>query len=91
MAICLECNKDMLTTAGCNPAEIMFKGGKTLPTIPYGKELRNGGMREAGDRCPDCSCLIGRHHHPGCDIEECPQCHLQLIGCGCLSTEARSV
>jgi len=33
--------------------------------------------------CPDCAVEVGRLHHPGCDQEECPDCHLQAIGCGC--------
>jgi hypothetical protein len=27
---------------------------------------------------------VGGFHHPGCDTEECPKCHGQLISCGCL-------
>lgn len=33
--------------------------------------------------CPDCAVNVGQLHHPGCDAEECPDCHLQAIGCGC--------
>jgi hypothetical protein len=34
-------------------------------------------------RCHDCSCKIGEYHAPGCDMEECPFCHSQLISCDC--------
>lgn len=38
----------------------------------------------AGARpCPDCAVRIGGLHHPGCDQEECPGCHLQAIGDDC--------
>ena len=35
-------------------------------------------------RCSDCNIAGGSFHHPGCDMEECPRCHFQLISCGCL-------
>jgi len=35
------------------------------------------------DTCRDCGVRIGGYHHRGCDTEECPKCHLQLIGCDC--------
>lgn len=35
------------------------------------------------DRCHDCTVLIGEVHHDGCDVEECPKCHDQIIICGC--------
>ena len=33
------------------------------------------------ERCPDCQCERGEHHAPGCDVEQCPHCRRQLIGC----------
>lgn len=36
------------------------------------------------ERCPDCNVSKGGYHHPGCDNEECPNCHLQLISCPCM-------
>jgi hypothetical protein len=31
--------------------------------------------------CPDCGAPLGQYHTPGCDIEQCPKCKRQLIGC----------
>lgn len=33
--------------------------------------------------CHDCRVKIGEIHIPGCDWEECPFCHRQLISCNC--------
>jgi hypothetical protein len=33
--------------------------------------------------CHDCLVLKGQYHTEGCDVEECPRCHGQLLGCGC--------
>ncbi len=33
--------------------------------------------------CGDCGAKYGEQHLPGCDIERCPACGLQLISCDC--------
>ncbi len=33
--------------------------------------------------CHDCNAEPGQFHDPGCDMEECPFCHNQLISCDC--------
>lgn len=33
--------------------------------------------------CPDCGTKIGQAHQDGCDIERCPHCGQQWIGCQC--------
>ena len=32
--------------------------------------------------CNDCGVGPGRLHHPGCDMERCPDCDNQAIICG---------
>lgn len=33
--------------------------------------------------CHDCACIRGQYHCSGCDMEICPRCGDQRIGCGC--------
>lgn len=36
----------------------------------------------ARNACHDCFALKGQYHCEGCDVEECPRCGGQLLGCG---------
>ena len=33
------------------------------------------------DNCPACSAKPGELHRPGCNVEQCPMCGRQLLGC----------
>lgn len=33
--------------------------------------------------CHDCACVRGQYHCSGCDMEICPRCNKQRIGCSC--------
>lgn len=49
--------------------------------IKYGEESRV--LPFGDDPCPDCAVVLGQYHADGCDIEECPTCHGQALGCPC--------
>lgn len=63
--------------------------GVQYARIPYGQEHQFEQMElwyEAtyADRpCHDCLTKKGDLHALGCDVERCPRCHGQLLGCGC--------
>jgi len=80
-ARCPTCNGYMRAVDGCSPHPIYLEG-KRYERIPYGQEthIDTSGL---GDRCPDCGCKRGHYHHEGCDMEECPICHRQMLSCSC--------
>ena len=55
--------------------------GKAFKRIPYGKE---SGGEWPHNPCHDCGVLKGQFHvELVCDVEECPSCGGQVIGCDC--------
>jgi len=57
--------------------------------IPWGKEpfikeekLSGEQFEENYGTCHDCGAKFGEIHEYGCDMEECPVCHRQFMGCG---------
>jgi hypothetical protein len=63
-----------------------FSDGIERKRIPYGSERRLMAALprwEVQERCHDCGAPLGLLHHPGCDMEECPNCGGQAICCEC--------
>jgi hypothetical protein len=70
--------------------------GKWYRRIRYGKEpLWDGATKEHADLwreiikhpCHDCGVIAGERHLDGCDMERCPRCKNQFLGCGCRTEE----
>lgn len=63
-----------------------FSGAEgKYPRIRYGDEPRTLEIYPtfADVPCHDCLVVRGQFHLSNCDVEECPRCHGQLLGCGC--------
>ena len=96
MAVCKYCELEMHTAEGCKKMPVKTVDGEFDP-IPYGSESRDKSPAPGqyhhgvliGDppRCHDCSAFPGFYHHVGCDWEECPRCHDQLLSCDCEPVE----
>lgn len=87
-AICPNCQQNMMFCNGCTKGNLHIDS-RAFVRIPYGYEGRarygrdDKGVILEDKRCHDCHCQTKRLHHLGCDVEECPKCHGQLISCGC--------
>jgi hypothetical protein len=56
-------------------------GGVRYPRVPYGAE--NDDWNAEHMPCHDCRVVKGQFHVPSCDVESCPACGGQAIGCDC--------
>jgi len=81
MAACPLCKREMLFAVSCNTDPFII-GAKVYEPLPWGKERRSG-RAPANFACADCGTPSGGIHHHGCDVEECPVCRGQAIGCRC--------
>jgi hypothetical protein len=55
--------------------------GVAYPRVRYGDESTD--WDAARIPCHDCRVLKGQFHVPSCDVEQCPACGEQAIGCDC--------
>lgn len=63
-----------------------------LPRIPYGSESDFDGLApQVYPTCGDCGVELGQLHVPICDVEQCPSCGRQCLGCECKTGDARAV
>jgi hypothetical protein len=64
--------------------------GKLYRRIKYGDEKwfdENNKLIDmlefSKNPCHDCNAIRGQYHCFGCDVEQCPRCKNQFLGCGC--------
>ena len=55
--------------------------GQDHERVRFGKEAEDWGWSRG--TCGDCGVALGLFHVPGWDIERCPVCDGQAIGCDC--------
>ena len=83
MAICEYCDQEMNGASGCVAIRFRFVDDEDdYEPIKYGDEADDWDAK-SGRSCRDCDCLPGNYHHAGCDVERCPRCSGQAIGCDC--------
>jgi hypothetical protein len=59
--------------------------GTEVTRIRYGDETQD--WNATNQTCHDCRVVNGEFHVIGCDVEECPSCHEQILTCDCLDDE----
>lgn len=77
MAKCNNCEQEMKIAKTC----LIEKFSITRLKYGQGDEVKYI-TKESHPTCHDCNVEWGGYHHFGCDMENCPICGEQLIGCG---------
>lgn len=80
-----DCGQEMAPGSGCTANAIHLGGRPEDDDASYAARIPYDGSwsREGTTHCPDCNAGTGEFHHMGCDVERCPICGSQLIGCEC--------
>lgn len=80
-ATCEDCGQEMAPSQGCKMTHVSkSEEGASVKRIFCG-EGPDWGADCPGGVCSDCNAGPGQPHHPGCDVERCPSCGGQMLGC----------
>jgi hypothetical protein len=92
MSDCFACGREMLEADGCDDDRVITIDGTEHEPIAYGDGYHFTNTEfEAEGRCHDCGAKPGENHHPGCDMEECPNCGGQYFVCDCHTEEKAEI
>ena len=92
MAECFACLQDMNEADGCVSDRKIIIQGSVYDPIRYGDGYHwDESEIDPEGRCHDCGARVGEIHHPGCDMEECPNCGGQYFICPCDTDEKREL
>lgn len=86
--VCSVCHQMPEPTPENTPCPIshVVLRGKKYEKLKWGDGDYEDLAKNIGS-CGDCNTSVGSYHHVGCDLEECPRCKQQFIGCGCAISE----
>jgi hypothetical protein len=79
---CTLCDKELTPGGGCEISAFYCKG-KKYKRIKVGDKLDFDIDSLKNGMCNNCTAGVGQCHHSNCDVERCPVCLQQLVGCKC--------